>query len=75
MVAKAPPDGHVLMFGDSGGLAINPALNASLGYDPIKDFAPITALVTLPTILVANPSVPATTLAETCPSPRATQPT
>jgi tripartite-type tricarboxylate transporter receptor subunit TctC len=64
MVAKAPPDGHVLMFGDSGGLAINPALNASLGYDPIKDFAPITALVTLPTILVANPSVPATTLAE-----------
>jgi tripartite-type tricarboxylate transporter receptor subunit TctC len=64
MVAKAPADGHVLMFGDSGGLAINPALNASLGYDPIKDFTPITALVTLPTILVANPSVPAKTLAE-----------
>jgi tripartite-type tricarboxylate transporter receptor subunit TctC len=64
MVAKAPADGHVLMFGDSGGLAINPALNASLGYDPIRDFAPITALVTLPTILVANPSVPAKTLPE-----------
>jgi len=39
MVAKAPPDGHVLMFGDSGAMAINPALNANLGYDPIKDFA------------------------------------
>jgi tripartite-type tricarboxylate transporter receptor subunit TctC len=64
MVAKAPADGHVLMFGDSGGLAINPALNASLGYDPIRDFAPVTALVTLPTILVANPSVPAKTLPE-----------
>jgi len=64
MVAKATPDGHVLMFGDSGSLAINPALNPNLGYDPIRDFAPITALVSLPTILVANPSVPASTLAE-----------
>jgi len=64
MVAKAPADGHVLMFGDSGAMAINPALNASLGYDPIKDFAPITALVSLPTIMSASPNVPATTLAE-----------
>jgi tripartite-type tricarboxylate transporter receptor subunit TctC len=64
MVAKAPPDGHVLMFGDSGAMAINPALNASLGYDPIKDFAPVTALVSLPTIMSANPTVAANTLAE-----------
>jgi tripartite-type tricarboxylate transporter receptor subunit TctC len=64
MVAKAAPDGHVLMFGDSGKPAINPALNPSLGYDPIKDFAPVTALVSLPTILVAKPSVPAVTLDE-----------
>jgi tripartite-type tricarboxylate transporter receptor subunit TctC len=64
MVAKAPPDGHIFMFGDSGNMAINPALNPSLGYDPIKDFAPVTALVSLPTILVANPSVPAATLDE-----------
>jgi tripartite-type tricarboxylate transporter receptor subunit TctC len=64
LVAKAPPDGHVLMFGDSGALAINPALNPSLGYDPIKDFTPIAALVSLPTIMVANPAVPAGTLAE-----------
>src|SRR5262249_1799294 len=39
MVARAPTDGHVLMFGDSGAMAINPALNPNLGYDPIKDFA------------------------------------
>ena len=64
MVAKAAPDGHVLMFGDSGNMAINPALNPSLGYDPIKDFAPVTALVSLPTILVAKPSVRAVTLDE-----------
>jgi tripartite-type tricarboxylate transporter receptor subunit TctC len=64
MVAKAPPDGHVLMFGDSGAMAINPALNANLGYDPIKDFAPVTALVSLPTIMSANPAVAADNLAE-----------
>ena len=64
MVAKAAPDGHVLMFGDSGSLAINPALNPSLGYDPLKDFTPITGLVTLPTILVIHTDVQARSLAE-----------
>src|SRR6516165_11812373 len=64
MVAKAAPDGHVLMFGDSGSLAINYVLNPDLGYDPLKDFTPITALVTLPTVLVVPPSLPANTLAE-----------
>ena len=64
LVAKSPPDGHVLMFGDSGAMAINPALNPSLGYDPIKDFAPVTALVSLPTIMSGSPAVPANTLAE-----------
>jgi tripartite-type tricarboxylate transporter receptor subunit TctC len=60
LVAKAAPDGHVLMMGDSGALAINAALNPNLSYHPIKDFTPITALVTLPTIMVAHPSMPAT---------------
>ncbi len=63
-VAKSPPDGHVIMVGDSGALAINPALNPDLGYDPIKSFAPVTALATLPTILVIHPGVPANTLEE-----------
>src|SRR6266550_4753166 len=64
LVAKAPPDGQMVMFGDSGNMAINPALNPNLGYDPIKDFAPVTALVSLPTIMSANPNVPASTLDE-----------
>jgi tripartite-type tricarboxylate transporter receptor subunit TctC len=64
LVAKSPPDGHVLMFGDSGAMAINPALNANLGYDPIKDFAPVTALVSLPTILSANLTVAADNLTD-----------
>ncbi len=64
MIARAAPDGYTLTFGESGSMAINPALNSNLGYDPIKDFAPITALVSLPTILSANSVVPAKTLDE-----------
>jgi tripartite-type tricarboxylate transporter receptor subunit TctC len=62
--AAAPPDGHVLLTGDSGALAVNVVLNPDLGYDPLKDFTPITALATLPTVLVVNPAVPVRTLAE-----------
>jgi tripartite-type tricarboxylate transporter receptor subunit TctC len=64
LVAKSAPDGHVLMLGDSGALAINAALNPNLSYHPVRDFTPITALVTVPTVLVVNASVPAQTLAE-----------
>jgi tripartite-type tricarboxylate transporter receptor subunit TctC len=62
--AKAPPDGYTLLFGDTGIMVINPLLKPDIGYDPIKDFAPVTGLVALPTILVANPKVPASTLSE-----------
>jgi tripartite-type tricarboxylate transporter receptor subunit TctC len=62
--AKAPPDGYTLYLGDTGILAINPLLNPDVGYDPMKDFTPITGLVGLPTILVANPKVQAATLSE-----------
>ena len=62
--AKAPPDGYTLYLGDTGILAINPLLNPDVGYDPMKDFTPITGLVGLPTILVANPKVQAATLPE-----------
>jgi tripartite-type tricarboxylate transporter receptor subunit TctC len=51
-------------LGDTGILAINPLLNPDVGYDPMKDFTPITGLVGLPTILVANPKVQAATLSE-----------
>ncbi len=64
MEAKAPPDGYTLLFGDTGAMAINPVLKSDVGYDPIKDFTPITALAALPTILVANAKFPASTLAE-----------
>ena len=64
IVARAPADGHVLMLGDSGAMAINVALNPKLTYHPLKDFTLITALAAVPTVLVAPPSLPASTLQE-----------
>src|SRR5436189_5088905 len=62
ILARSTPDGHVLMLGDSGALAINPALNSKLTYNPLKDFTLITALAAVPTVLVAPASFQANTL-------------
>src|ERR1044072_1948485 len=64
LVARSAPDGHVLMMGDSGAMAINIALTPKVPYHPLKDFTLITALAAVPTVLVANPSVPAASLQE-----------
>lgn len=59
----APADGYTLSLNDSGALAINIAMNPAVKYR-LKDFTPITAVATLPTVLVVKPSLPAQTLAE-----------
>jgi len=61
--AAAQPDGYTLGLNDSGSLGISIAMNPDTGY-ALKDFAPITALARLPTVLVVKPDVPASTLAE-----------
>lgn len=62
-VAKAPPDGYLLLIGNQGLLSIRPHL-AKLPYDTAKDLVPIILLVTVPNILVVHPSVPAKNLQE-----------
>jgi len=62
-VAKAPPDGYLLIMGNQGSLAIRPLLT-KVPYDPIKDLAPVILMVTVPNILVVHPSVPAKNLKE-----------
>ena len=62
--AKAPPDGYTIVMGGTGTLAVSPALGRPLGYDPLKDFAPITLIATTPYVLVAHPSVQAKTVRE-----------
>ena len=64
LVARAAPDGHVLMLGDSGAMAINPALNPKLTYNPLRDFTLITALAAVPTVLVAPAALPPNSLAD-----------
>jgi tripartite-type tricarboxylate transporter receptor subunit TctC len=63
-LARSAPDGHTLMVGSIGVYAINAALRPNLGYDPVRDFTPVTLAVTTPNVLVVNPQrVPATDLA------------
>jgi tripartite-type tricarboxylate transporter receptor subunit TctC len=59
----APSDGYTLSLNDTGALAINLAMNPDVKYT-LKDFTPITALASLPTVLVVKPAVPANTLSE-----------
>jgi tripartite-type tricarboxylate transporter receptor subunit TctC len=63
-VAKSAPDGYTLVMGTIGGLAVAKSLNPKLGYDTLRDLAPITQSVTVTSILVTHPSVPAKTVRE-----------
>ena len=64
IVAKAPSDGHTLLFGTMGTHAINAALYPKLRYDPIKDFKPITLTHITPRVLVTSPTLQFNTIAE-----------
>ena len=59
MVAKSPPDGYTIMGGTISTHAINASLYKNLGYDPVRDFAPITLIARVPNMLVINPALPA----------------
>ena len=63
-VAKAAPDGYTLGFASTSTHAVAPAVYAKLGYDPIKDFAPISLVAVTPYLLVVNPKVEVKTLKE-----------
>src|SRR5256885_4038936 len=63
-VAKSAPDGNTVLFTTDATFSINPHLYAKLPYDAERDFIPVTMLVLLQQLLVANPSLPANTLAE-----------
>ncbi len=59
MLAKSPPDGYTLALAQTGNVAIAPGLYPRLGYDPVKDLAPVTQVLSTPMILIAHPSLPA----------------
>jgi tripartite-type tricarboxylate transporter receptor subunit TctC len=62
-VAQAAPDGYTLLMG-SPGLATNSSLYASLGFDPLKDFAPVSLVGSVQNVLIVRPSLQVNTVAE-----------
>jgi len=63
IVAKAPPDGHTLMFTTSA-LAVRASIYQKMPYDALKDFAPITQALSQSNVLVVHPAVPAKSVKE-----------
>jgi tripartite-type tricarboxylate transporter receptor subunit TctC len=61
LAAKAPPDGHTLVIGQTGNLAISPGIT-KVGYDSVRDFAPISLLIASPHVLAVHPSLPVRSL-------------
>jgi tripartite-type tricarboxylate transporter receptor subunit TctC len=64
LLAQSTPDGYALGLGSNGELAISPNLRASLPYDPLKSFIPISRIGASQLVLLVNPSVPAKTVKE-----------
>ena len=63
-VATAPPDGYTLLVGTNGSHSANPYLKKNLPYDPIKDFAPISYLVSFSSVVAVTPSLPVSTVTD-----------
>ena len=64
IAARAVPDGYTVLLSSIATHAIAPNLYAKPGYDPVKDFSPITLLAIAPTVVCVNPSVPVKSLKE-----------
>lgn len=63
-VAKTDPDGYTLLLGSAASHAVNPALLSKVGYDAVKDFAPIINLASIPNVVIVNPQFPVKSIAE-----------
>jgi len=61
-VVQSAADGYTLLVTASGSLVINPSLYSKLPYDPLKDLAPIALLGLVPLVVVAHPSLPASSI-------------
>ncbi|MYZ49116.1 Bug family tripartite tricarboxylate transporter substrate binding protein [Propylenella binzhouense] len=63
ITADAAPDGYTFCMCSSGAVSIAPVAQ-KVGYDPLKDFAPVSIVSTTPQVVIANPSVPVSNMAE-----------
>ena len=62
--ARAEPDGYTLLYGSSATLAIGPALYGNSGYDPVKSFAPIAMVSSVPYVMIGATNAPYKTVPE-----------
>jgi tripartite-type tricarboxylate transporter receptor subunit TctC len=62
--ARSAPDGYTFMLGTVSSHAINPALNAKLPFDPVKDFTPLSLVASIPFAMIVHPSVQARSVQE-----------
>jgi tripartite-type tricarboxylate transporter receptor subunit TctC len=63
-VAKAAPDGHTLLMGHIGTLAVNPGIYPKLPYDPVRSFAPVSLIARVHNVLVVTPDLPVRSVAD-----------
>jgi tripartite-type tricarboxylate transporter receptor subunit TctC len=63
-VAKSPPDGYTLLQANVSQMTIHPSLYPRLPYDPLKDFAPVTVLGIVTSVMVTTPSLPVNSVRE-----------
>jgi len=63
-LARSRPDGYTIGLGTIGSMAINPAVNRRLSWDPQRDFAPVGYIGSTPFALIVNPKLPAANLPE-----------
>jgi tripartite-type tricarboxylate transporter receptor subunit TctC len=64
LAAKSPADGYTLLVAHDGTMAMNPVVYPDLPYDPVKDFAPVALISSIPEVIMVNKSVPAHSLQE-----------
>lgn len=64
LAARSAPDGHTLIMAGTGSHAINPSLYATIPYDALKDFTPVSLVAATPYLMVVHPSVPAKSVKE-----------
>lgn len=64
IAAKSAPDGYTLLFGTTGNLSVNPSLYQKLPFNVLSDFAPVSHVASVSSLLYVHPSVPARTLGE-----------
>jgi len=64
VVAKSAPDGYTILLGSTSELVQYPNVNPKIPYDPLRDFAPITLVGSVPMVLIVHPSLPARSVKE-----------